>query len=127
MLEYLENQEEYKLVLGTKSVPDSFKRLNIEASNYINFHTHGRVDPKKVTMQVKYVTCLIINLIHKSEQSKEEIGNLKSQNLKGWSESYTTPEEIDEKLEKDKYSILSKYLTQEIGIDGKPLLYSGVC
>ena len=57
---------------------------------------------------------------------KKEVGNLKSQNIEGWSETYSSPEEIDKKLEEDKISIIKKYLSNIIGKDGQPLLYCGV-
>ena len=127
MLTYLENEEEYKKQLGADNVPDDFKNLNIEASNYINNKTFGRIDKNNVPEQVKYVTCLIINLIDEENTKLSEIGNLKSQNIEGWSESYSTPDEIKKDYSEKKYSTLKKYLWNVIGIDGNPLLYSGVC
>ena len=126
MLKYI-NKTEYKELLGTSDVPNSFNKLVIEASNYINYKTFGRIDKNNIPEQVQYVTCLIIDLINQSEIEKAKMGNLKSQNIEGWEESYITPEEIEEKLEKDKYSILKTYLWNVIGIDGNPLLYCGVC
>lgn len=126
MLKYI-TDEEYVELLGSESIPDNFDNLVIKASNYINYNTHGRIDKNNIPEQVKYVTCLIIDLINKAEIEKSEIGNLKSQNIEGWSESYTTPDEIDKKLDNDKYSILQRYLWNIIGIDGQPLLYAGVC
>lgn len=127
MLTYLENEEEYKKQLGTDNVPKDFKNLNIEASSYINHKTFGRIDKNNIPEQVKYVTCLIIDLIAEENQKLSEIGNLKSQNVEGWSESYSTPEEIKTDYEEKKYSTLKKYLWNVIGIDGNPLLYCGVC
>jgi hypothetical protein len=127
MLTYLENEEEYKKQLGTDNVPKDFKNLNIEASSYINHKTFGRIDENNIPEQVKYVTCLIIDLIAEENQKLSEIGNLKSQNIEGWSESYSTPEEIKTDYEEKKYSTLKKYLWNVIGIDGNPLLYCGVC
>ena len=127
MLTYLENEEEYKKQLGTEDVPKDFKNLNIKASSYINFNTHGRIDKNNVPEQVKYVTCLIINLIDEENTKLSEIGNLKSQNIEGWSESYSTPDEIKKDYSEKKYSTLKKYLWNVIGIDGNPLLYCGVC
>ena len=75
---------------------------------------------------VKYATALIIEKIEKADEKIEEIGNLKSQNIEGWSESYTTPEEIKKDLESEKINILHKYLWNIIGNDGQPLLYCGV-
>lgn len=126
MLQYV-TDEEYKSLMGTSSVPSNFNKLAIEASNYINSRTYNRIDKNDVSEQVKYVTCLIVDLINEANSKKGSIGNLKSQNIEGWSETYQTAEEIDTKLEKDKYEILKKYLANEIGTDGKPLLYCGVC
>ena len=125
MLEYI-TADEYKKLLGKESVPDNFKQLVIEASNYINYKTFGRVDKNNVPEQVKYVTCLIINLIDEQNTKISEIGNLKSQNIEGWSESYSTPEEIKADYEDKKYSILKQYLWDVIGTDGNPLLYRAV-
>ena len=127
MLTYLKDEEEYKEVLGADNVPKDFKKLNIEASNYINNATYGRVGQNNIPEQVKYVTCLIIDLIAEENQKLSEIGNLKSQNIEGWSESYSTPEEIKTDYEEKKYSTLKKYLWNVIDIDGNPLLYCGVC
>lgn len=126
MLEYI-TEEDYKKLLGKESVPSNFKNLNIEASNYINYKTFGRIDENNIPEQVKYVTCLIIDLIAEENQKLSEIGNLKSQNIEGWSESYSTPEEIKTDYEEKKYSTLKKYLWNVIDIDGNPLLYCGVC
>lgn len=127
MLTYLKDENEYKSILGTDSVPKDFKNLNIQASNYINHKTFGRIDKDNILEQVKYVTCLIINLQDEENTKLSKIGNLKSQNIEGWSESYSTPEEIKTDYEDKKYSTLKQYLWDIIGTDGKPLLYCGVC
>ena len=126
MLEYI-TEADYKKLLGRESVPDNFKNLNIEASNYINYKTFGRVDKDNVPEQVQYVTCLIIDLQNEEEAKLNEIGNLKSQNIEGWSESYSTPEEVKTDYEDKKYSTLREYLWNIIGSDGNPLLDAGVC
>ena len=126
MLKYI-NQEEYKELLGTENVPNNFNKLVIEASNYINHKTHGRINKNDIPEQVKYVTCLIIDLLNEQEEKISEIGNLKSQEIEGWKESYSTPEEIKKDYNSKKYTILQTYLWNVIGIDGNPLLYCGVC
>lgn len=126
MLKYI-TEEEYKELLGAKSIPDNFNNLVIEASNYINYKTYGRIDESNIPEQVKYVTCLIIDLINEENAKLSEIGNLKSQNIEGWSESYSTPEEVKTDYEDKKYSTLREYLWNIIGSDGNPLLYTGVC
>ena len=125
MLEYI-TADEYKKLLGKESVPDNFKQLVIEASNYINYKTFGRIDKDNVPEQVQYVTCLIIDLFNEENDKLSKIGNLKSQNIEGWSESYSTPEEVKSDYEDKKYSTLKQYLWDVIGTDGNPLLYRAV-
>ena len=126
MLKYI-TEDEYKELLGKNSIPNDFNNLVIKASSYINYNTHGRIDEKDVPEQVKYTTCLIIDLIDEEDTKISEIGNLKSQNIEGWSESYSTPEEIKSDYKDKKYSTLKENLWDVIGIDGNPLLYCGVC
>ena len=126
MLTYLKDEEEYKSILGTDNVPNDFKNLNIKASSYINKNTYGRIDINNIPEQVQYATCLIIDLINEENDKLSKIGNLKSQNIEGWSESYSTPEEIKADYEQQKYQVLSDNLWDVIGIDGNPLLYCGV-
>ena len=126
MLRYI-TKNEYLELLEAESIPNNFNNLVIEASNYINYQTHGRIDSTNVSEQVKYVTCLIVNLIDEENTKLNEIGNLKSQNIEGWSETYATPEEIKADYSNKKYDVLKKYLSYEIGSDGNPLLHCGVC
>lgn len=126
MLEYI-TREEYIRLLSAESIPNNLKKLIIEASNYINYRTFGRIDKNNVSEQVKYVTCLIVNLINEQETKISEIGNLTRQDIEGWSESYAKPEEIRKDYEEKKHSVLKQYLFDEIGKDGLPLLYCGVC
>ena len=127
MLKYISDKDEYIKILGAKDVPDDFDNLNIQASNYINYRTFGRIDENTIPEQVKYVTCLIISLLNEENTKLSEIGNLKSQNIEGWSESYSTPEEIKTDYEDKKQKILNQYLWNVIGTDGNSLLYCGVC
>ena len=126
MLKYI-TEEEYKKLLGKESIPDNFNNLVIKASSYINFNTHGRVDKDNVPEEVKYATCLIIDLINEENDKLSKIGNLKSQNIEGWSESYMTSDEIKQDYSNKKYTVLQEQLWNVIGTDGKPLLYCGVC
>lgn len=126
MLEYI-TREEYIRLLSAESIPNNLKQLIIEASNYINYKTFGKIDENNVSEQVKYVTCLIVNLINEQETKISEIGNLTRQDIEGWSESYAKPEEIRKDYEEKKHSVLKQYLFDEIGKDGLPLLYCGVC
>ena len=126
MLKYI-TQDEYISLLGAKSIPDNFNNLVIRASAYINHKTFGRIDENNVPEQVQYATCLIIDLINEENDKLSKIGNLKSQNIEGWSESYSTPEEIKTDYEDKKQKVLNQYLWNVIGTDGNPLLYCGVC
>lgn len=124
MLKYI-TKEEYVELLGNEGIPDNFENLNIEASNYINYKTFGRISENDIPEQVKYVTCLIINLLDEENTKLSEIGNLKSQNIEGWSESYSTPEEIKSDYEDKKQKVINQYLWNVIGVDGNPLPYCG--
>lgn len=126
MLKYI-TDEEYKKLLGKDSIPDDFKNLVIQASNYINHRTFGRVDKDNPPEEVKYVTCLIIDLFNEQNGKLSEIKTLKSQNIEGWSETYATPEEIKSDYSEKMRTTLSDYLWNVIGTDGNPLLYCGVC
>ena len=126
MLKYI-TEKEYVSLLGAESIPDNFKNLVMKASNYVNYQTHGRIDQNNIPEQVKYVTCLIVDLINEEETKISEIGSLKSQNIEGWSESYATPEEIQKEYKDKKLSTLKENLWDVMGTDGYPLLYCGVC
>lgn len=125
MLKYI-TDEEYVELLDAESIPDNFNNLVIKASSYINYNTHGRINENDIPEQVKYATCLIVDLIKEQENKISEIGNLKSQNIEGWSESYSTPEEIKNDYKHRMKTILSEHLWNVIGTDGNPLLYCGV-
>ena len=126
MLEYIKRKEYFELT-GNSSIPDNFENLVIQASNYINYHTHNRINESNPSENVKYVTCLIVDLINEEKTKISKIGNLKSENIEGWSETYMTPEEIQKDYANKKYKVLQMHLYNEIGIDGLPLLYCGVC
>lgn len=125
MLKYI-TESEYKQLLGINSIPDNFESLNIQASAIINYKTQGRININSIPEQVKYCTCLIINLIKNKNKVISETGNLKSQSIEGWSESYSTPAEIEKDFDLEVDSILKLHLTGIIGTDGNPLLYRGV-
>ena len=126
MLKYI-TEEDYKKLLGKDSIPDNFNNLVIQASSYINYNTHGRINIDNIPEQVQYATCLIIDLINEENDKLSKIGNLKSQNIEGWSESYMTSDEIKQDYSNKKYTVLQEQLWNVIGIDGNPLLYCGVC
>ncbi len=126
MLKYID--EDYYLNNTKKTeLPKDFERLNIEASSYINHETVGRIDINNIPDEVKYTTCLIIDLLQSKETKLTKIGNLKSQNIEGWSETYATPEEIEKEYSDEMYSTLKKYLWNITGKNGKSLLNCGVC
>lgn len=126
MLKYVTDNE-YKSLMGTESIPSNFNKLVVEASSYINMETQNRVDLNNIPEEIKYVTCLIIDLINEAENKNAEMGNLKSQNIEGWQETYLDPKEIDTNLKIDKYNTLKTYLWNVVGTDGHLLLYRGMC
>lgn len=117
---------EFIELLDADSIPDNFNQLNIEASSYIEQQTLGRINKSNIPEQVKYATCLMINLLQEENEKIKETSNLSSQNIEGWSETYLSPEEIKKNYENQKQGILNTHLWNVIGIDGKPLLYKGV-
>lgn len=124
MLTYI-TENEYKELLGVESIPDNFNQLNIQASSLINYKTFGRIDINNIPEQVKYVTCLIINLEKQKDIQISEIGNVKSQSIEGWSETYSSTTEIEKDFNSKVNDILQQYLFDLIGTDGQPLLYRG--
>lgn len=124
MLKYI-NEIEYVELSGATSIPDSFNKLVIEASSYINRQTFGRIDINNISSEVKYTTCLIIDLIIEQKKKISEIGILKSQNIEGWSETYLTTEEIKKEYDNKKNDILKDNLFNVIGKDDHYLLYRG--
>lgn len=125
MLTFITDNE-YIELLDAGSIPDNFNQLNIEASSYIEQMTFGRINKSNIPEQVKYATCLMINLLQEENTKLTEIGNLSSQNIEGWSETYLSPEETKKNYENQKQGILNTYLWNVLGIDGKPLIYRGV-
>lgn len=125
MLTYV-TETEYRELLGEESIPSNFNNLNIEASTYINHKTFGRIDVNDIPEEVKYVTCLIINLINEKDTKSKNIGNLKSENIEGWSVSYQTADELELEYSERMYETLKDYLWNVKGSDGNLLLYGGV-
>lgn len=124
MFKYVD-EDDYEELLDADNIPDNFDILAIKASSYINRQTFGRIDINNIPKQVKYATCLIIDLINEEDNKLREVGNLKSQNIEGWSESYSTPEEIKSDYSNKKRNILSDILYGIKGNDGNELLYRG--
>lgn len=125
MLTFITDNE-YIELLDADSIPDNFNQLNIEASSYIEKMTYGRINKSNIPEQVKYATCLMINLLQEESEKIKETSNLSSQNIEGWSETYLSPEETKKNYENQKQGILNTYLWNVAGIDGTPLLYKGV-
>lgn len=125
MLKYVTSSE-YEELLGAESIPDNFNNLVIEASSYINYQTTGRIVANNIPEEVKYATCLIINILNEETKELDKIKNLASQNIEGWSETYTSPEETKKNYANKKFNVLKTYLWNVYGVDNKPLLYRGV-
>lgn len=124
MLKYID-ESDYENLMNAVSIPEDFNKKNIEASNYIRKNTFDRIDENNLNEKVKYVTCLIIEKLVEKEKKLSEIRCLKSEDVEGWKTTYATPEEIKAEYDKQLFDILKDYLSNEIGIDGLPLLYRG--
>lgn len=119
MLKFI-TESEYRELLGASSIPNNFNSLVIEASYYIERETLGRIDKNNIPQEVKYCTAKIIDVINSFNTQRNEIGNLKSTNIEGWSETYNSQDEIDKNCEVEKRKILELYLCDT------NLLYRGV-
>lgn len=124
MLEYI-TEEDYEELLGVESIPDNFKNLVIEASTYINYHTFGRIDVNDIQEEVKYATCLIVDLLDEKNKKISNIGNLKSENIEGWSVSYQDKDQIELEYSKEMFNTLKLYLWNVCDKTGTPLMYCG--
>lgn len=118
MLEYI-TKNEYQEILGTTNVPSDFDKLNIKASNIINRRTRGKI--VSVDDTIKYVTCLIIELLNNNNEKRT--GNLKSTNIEGWSETYKTDVELDNELNVQIEEILQTYLWDSGLLSSGVILY----
>lgn len=125
MLKYITEQE-YKTLLGVTSIPNNFDNLVIRASSYINHKTYGRIDENDIPEEVKYVTCLIVDLINEKDVKIKNIGNLSSENIEGWSVSYQSADSIELEYSKKMHDILKDYLWNVLDSYGTPLMYGGV-
>lgn len=125
MLKYIDVND-YMELLGEEDIPSNFNSLVIEASQYVNAHTFGRIDENNIPEEVKYATALIVRETATLNKKIDEISNLKSQNIAGWSETYQTPDELQKNIEDKKTKILKENLWNVIGVDGQFLLYKGV-
>ena len=123
MLEYITSTE-YKELLGVDA-PSDFTKLVIDASYYINQKTFGRLTGE-IPEEVKYACALIVELESEHETLLSKIAGLKSQNIEGWSETYSTPEELEQDFENKKLNILNQYLNGLVDENGTPLLFVGV-
>lgn len=125
MLTYV-TENEYKTLLGVSSIPNNFTQLNYQASNYIYYKTNGRINANNIPEKVKYVTCLIINLINEKQTNEIEIGNLSSTNIEGWSETYADRQSTDVAYEKEIQALLDAWLFDVTDANGTPILYKGI-
>ena len=124
MLKFI-TKSEYVDIMNTDA-PKNFDELAIEATAYINKYTHNRIDPSNVSETVKFVTCKLIGLLNTEHSEINGVSNVKSENVDGWSRSYSTAAELRGEYENQKRALLLLYLNGEIGKDGMPLLYAGV-
>lgn len=122
MLEFV-NHDEYVKLTGN-SIPADFIMLVREASAYLDSKTHYRIID--INENIKYVTCLLIQTIDEENKQTSKIIGLKSENVDGWSKTYSDVKEIKKEYDSKKYNIIRTYLINEIGKNNLPLLYEGV-
>lgn len=123
MLKFI-NENDYMNLLDCDSIPNNFNSLVIQASELLNSMTYNRICD--VNERIKYVTCLFVDVLNEQKIKMNEVSNLKSENVEGWSKTYVTSEELTNSYNNRLYEIARQYLTLELGKDGKPLMYCGV-
>lgn len=77
--------------LGQKIQESMFDALALQATNYINYITFGRIDQENAAEDVKLATCAVAEVILKNEESggksSETVGKLSvTYNTKGTAE-----------------------------------------
>lgn len=122
MLKYAE-PDDYLKLLGVESIPDNLEIALIKATKYIKTQTLNRI--VEINDNIKIATCLIAEKIIEKDIKLSEIGNLKSQNVEGLSESYQDPQNVEDKYKKEMKEILNMYLFAETDSNDISLLYRG--
>ena len=123
---------EYKSLGGTlEETP--FNLLEYEVRRKIDARTLNRIkdSTSNIPQEVKLCEYCLINSIDKYQKAGSEIsniGNVKSENIDGYSISYTTTSEISEIIkskEEEVDDIITTYLSGVI-FDNEHLIYCGV-
>ena len=124
--------EEYIKLGGSEIGKLPFNLLEFEARKRIDRRTFNRLKRvEEIPQDIKICEYNMINSINKYGDSTNNIinsGNIKSENIDGYSVQYLTSNEISETIKSKYYeldNIIDTYL-QDIKIDDVPLLYRGV-
>ena len=122
--------EEYKALGGTLDLMP-FNLLEYEARRNIDNRTQNRLkNATDIPQEVKLCEYALINSIYKysNEKHKENIGNITSESIDGYSVSFMTLADIQEVVKSKKSelaNIIREYLV-EVTYNDEKLLFPGV-
>ena len=123
--------EEYKALGGTLDLTP-FNLLEYEARKKIDGNTLCRLqNVKEIPQEVKICEYNLINSIQKYTKSVNNVssnGNVKSENIEGYSVSYITPSEIKEVISSKEVE-LDNIITNDlfgVSVNGEHILYNGI-
>ena len=110
----------YKNKYKGNFIPDenTFNRLVIPASAYINQITFNNIDENDYDECVEYATCSVADVLYKQETIDEN--DISSESVGNHSRSFGSAKKSDEQREKEKYKVAKLYLAHT------GLLYGGL-
>lgn len=115
--------EEYSNMGGVLDLT-AFNRSIYKACGVIDEHTHCRLQKGElVSDMVKACICELVEYISNNSTAKNITSKSQSAGGVSESESYSTKSVND--MSEDMYDIIRSYLSNELDIDGVPLLYRG--
>ena len=120
---------EYINLGGSEIGEMPFNLLEFEARRKINERTFNRLKSNNIPQEVKLCEYKLINSINNYANTINSInGNVKSENIDGYSVTYSSPSEISEIVKSKKYELDDIIRTYLLGViyDNEHLLYCGV-
>ena len=120
--------EDYRALGGTLDLT-SFNLLEFESRRQIDIRTFNRLkDIEEIPQEVKLCDYELINSIDSFLKTKNNISNVKSENIDGYSVQYTSSSEVQSIIKsknEDIKDIIYSYLSNVV-VNDEQLLYCGI-
>lgn len=120
--------EDYRALGGTLDLT-SFNLLEFESRRQIDIRTFNRLkDIEEIPQEVKLCDYELINSIDSFSKTKNNISNIKSENIDGYSVQYTSSSEVQSIIKsknEDIKDIIYSYLSNVV-VNDEHLLYCGI-